>query len=156
MVPQAGACRQDGAWNAYPFHANAEFYADFGDYDVTLTLPGEYGTGATGLPVSQTDNDNGTQTVRYHAEGVIDFAWTASPDFRQATRQAGDIEIVYLYLPEHNWTVDRALDAAEAAVTHYGRLGRPPTPTPPAPSLTCPTTARVRAAWSIRLSPPAP
>ena len=30
---------QDGAWNAYPFHANAEFYADFGTYDVAITLP---------------------------------------------------------------------------------------------------------------------
>jgi hypothetical protein len=112
---------QDGAWNAYPFHANAEFYADFGNYDVTITLPDEYVTGASGLPVSTLDNGDGTQTVRYQAEGVIDFAWTASPHFQTASRRVDSVEVVYLYLPDHGWTVDRALDAAEAAVTHYGR-----------------------------------
>ena len=33
---------QEGAWNAYPYHANSEFYADFGDYSVTITLPSGY------------------------------------------------------------------------------------------------------------------
>ena len=111
---------QDGAWNAYPFHANAEFYADFGAYDVAITLPGNYVTGGTGLPLSTADNGDGTQTVRYQAENVIDFAWTASPHFQTATRQVDGVEVLYLYLPEHEWSVQRALDAAEAAVRHFG------------------------------------
>jgi hypothetical protein len=111
---------QDGAWNAYPFHANAEFYADFGDYDVAITLPEDYVTGGTGLPVSSQDNGDGTQTVAYHARNVIDFAWTASPRFLQATRIVNGIEVLYLYLPEHAWSVERALDAAEAAVRYFG------------------------------------
>ena len=110
---------QDGAWNAYPFHANAEFYADFGTYDVTLHLPAGYVTGGTGLPLSVRDNGDGTQTVRYHAEHVIDFAWTACPRFQQATRQVDGIEVLYLFLPEHAWSVERALDAAAAALRHY-------------------------------------
>ncbi len=112
---------ENGAWNAHPFHANAEFYADFGDYDVSITLPADYVTGGTGLFVSTADNGDGTQTARYHAEDVIDFAWTASPHFREATRQVDGIEILYLYLPEHEWTVERALDAAEAAMGYFGR-----------------------------------
>lgn len=112
---------QDGAWNAYPLHANAEFFADFGRYDVAITLPAGYVTGATGLPVAQVDHGDGTQTVAYRAEGVIDFAWTASPEFRQEGRSVQGVELLYLYLPEHAWTVDRALDAAEAALEHYGR-----------------------------------
>ena len=112
---------QDGAWNAYPFHANAEFYADFGTYDVAITLPAGHVTGATGLPVEQADNGDGTQTVAYHAEGVIDFAWTASPDFEQESRSVDGVEVIYLYLPEHARTVDRVLDATEAALTHYGQ-----------------------------------
>lgn len=110
---------QDGAWNAYPFHANAEFYADFGDYDVSITLPAGYVTGATGLPVSTISNGDGTQTVRYRAENVIDFAWTACPRFREATRQVDGVTVRFLYLPEHKWMVERALDAAEAALTFY-------------------------------------
>jgi hypothetical protein len=119
---------EDGAWNAFPFHANAEFYADFGTYDVAITLPSGYISGATGVPVSEVDNGDGTQTVAYRARGVIDFAWTASPNFRQASRRVDGgqgpgqpIDLLYLYLPEHEWMVDRALEAAEAAVSHYGR-----------------------------------
>lgn len=111
---------QAGGWNAYPFHVNAEFFADFGVYDVAITLPQGYVTGGVGLPQETQNNDDGTQTVRYHAEGVIDFAWTASPQFRQAAREVQGIQILYLYLPEHAFTVERVLDAAEAAVTHFG------------------------------------
>jgi aminopeptidase N len=110
---------QDGEWNAHVFHANAEFYADFGTYDVAITLPTEYRTGGTGLPISTMDNGDATQTVHYRAEDVIDFAWTASPHFREATRQIDGVELLYLYLPEHEWSVERALNAAEAAMRNY-------------------------------------
>jgi hypothetical protein len=110
---------EDGGWNAYPFHANAEFYADFGTYDVAITLPATYLTGATGMPVDVTEHGDGTQTVRYRAEGVIDFVWTASPRFRQAARQVDGVELLYLYLPEHAWSVERVLAAAEAALRLY-------------------------------------
>jgi hypothetical protein len=111
---------EDGAWNAYPFHANAEFYADFGTYDVTITVPDDYVVGGTGHPVSTTSTGDGSKTVHYYAEAVIDFAWAASPRFREASRLVDGITVLYLYLPEHEWTVERALDAAEAAVSHYG------------------------------------
>jgi len=112
---------EGGAWNAYPFHANAEFYADFGTYDVTITLPAGYVTGGTGLVVSRMDHDDATQSVRYHAEDVIDFVWTASPRFQEATRPVDGVEILYLYLPEHEWTVERVLHAAETTMRCYGR-----------------------------------
>ncbi|MGD2105696.1 MAG: M1 family metallopeptidase [Anaerolineae bacterium] len=111
---------QNGAWNAYVFHANSEFYADFGTYDVTITLPTDYATAGTGLLIETTEHGDGTKAVRYHAEDVIDFAWAASPDFRQASRRVDGTEILYVYLPEHESTVERALDAAELAVTSLG------------------------------------
>ena len=111
---------EEGAWNAYVFHANSEFYADFGTYDVVITLPVEYVTAGTGLPVATTEEDDGTKTVRYHAEDVIDFAWAASPHFQEASREVDGVEILYVYLPEHESTVERALDAAELAVTSFG------------------------------------
>jgi hypothetical protein len=112
---------EEGAWNAYPFHANSEFYADFGTYDVAITLPADYVTGATGLPTGQTDNGDGSQTIRYHAETVIDFAWTAAPTFQTVTREVGEVELLYLVLPEHEWTVERVMDTAEAALTYYSQ-----------------------------------
>jgi aminopeptidase N len=112
---------EEGKWNAYPFHSNAEFYADFGRYDVTITLPQAYVTGGTGLQIDRQDNLDGTQSIQYLADGVIDFAWTASPDFQIATRQVDGVELLYLYLPEHSWTVERCLDASEEAVRNFSQ-----------------------------------
>jgi hypothetical protein len=111
---------EEGGWNAYVFHANSEFYADFGTYDIAITLPTGYATAGSGLPVETMEHDDGTKTVRYRAEDVIDFAWAASPRFQEATRQVDEVEILYVYLPEHESTVERVLDAAELAVTSFG------------------------------------
>lgn len=120
---------QDDHWNAYPFHANSEFFADFGDYDVEITAPKQYIIAATGLPVSSQLNADGMQTTRFEAKGVIDFAWSASPHFKQMTRRVDDTEIVYVYLPEHQFTVKRVLFAAEAAVSQFGEwYGKYPYP----------------------------
>ena len=49
--------RVEPGWNAHQFHAHSEFYADFGDYDVTLVLPERYGDkiGATGRRMEPLD-----------------------------------------------------------------------------------------------------
>jgi hypothetical protein len=72
----------NGRWNCHQFHALTEFFADFGTYDVKVTLPKEYAIGATGVQVADQDNGNGTKTVSFHAEDVHDFAWTADPNFK--------------------------------------------------------------------------
>jgi aminopeptidase N len=112
---------QHGAWNAYPLHANSEFYADFGDYSVAITLPGDYLTAASGLPGWVAKNDDGTQTVTYHAADVVDFTWAASKNLLSAVRRVGETEIVYTYLPEHAWSVSTALDAAVLALKNYAQ-----------------------------------
>jgi len=37
-----------GQWNAHQFHPTTEFFADYGNYDVSLTVPGGFVVGATG------------------------------------------------------------------------------------------------------------
>jgi hypothetical protein len=111
---------ENGGWNAHPFHGNSEFYADFGTYEVEITLPETYRTAGSGVLVSSLKNEDGSQTVSYRAEGVIDFAWAASPHFLEASRLVEDIELVYVYLPEHAWTTQRVLDAAEGALRLFG------------------------------------
>jgi hypothetical protein len=87
---------------------------------VAITLPSNYITGGGGLPVSTQDNGNGTQTVSYHSGRVIDFSWTASPHFLQFSRIVAGVEILYLVLPEHAWSVRRVLDAAQASLENFG------------------------------------
>jgi hypothetical protein len=79
--PKVGVWWQ-GAWNCHQFHANTEFFADFGTYDVKLTVPQNYVLGASGDQAASVNSSDGTKTVTYHAEDIHDFAWTADPNFQ--------------------------------------------------------------------------
>ena len=72
---------EEGRWTAQQFHANTEFYADYGRYDVRMTVPRGWVVGATGREQSRADNADGTTTHRYVQDDVHDFAWTTSPDY---------------------------------------------------------------------------
>ena len=78
--------RKEGGWNCHAFHANSEFYADFGDYDVTLSVPSEFVVGATGRRVSATLSGARTE-YRYVQENVHDFACRAPPSQACAPRK---------------------------------------------------------------------
>jgi Peptidase family M1 domain len=73
--------RKTGGWNCHAFHATSEFYADFGNFDVSMTLPSRFIVGATGTRVSETKTGDRT-TYRYVQNDVHDFAWTADPRWR--------------------------------------------------------------------------
>ena len=74
--------RPEAGWNTHQFHANSEFFADFGDWDVRLQLPARYagGIGATGRLLEETIEGD-TVTAHFASAACHDFAWTASPDF---------------------------------------------------------------------------
>jgi hypothetical protein len=79
--PKVGVWWQ-GAWNCHQFHGTTEFFADFGVYDVKLTVPQNEVVGASGVEVSSVNNPDGTKTVSYHGDDIHDFAWTASPHYK--------------------------------------------------------------------------
>jgi hypothetical protein len=78
--------RAQGGWNCHQYHANTEFYADYGTYDVGLTAPSNYIVGATGVRLGEQRNADGTTTYHHYQEDVHDFAWTASPRFIPVSR----------------------------------------------------------------------
>jgi hypothetical protein len=78
--PKVGVWWHD-AWNCHQYHASTEFFADFGTYDVRLTLAKRYVVGASGIPTGLADHGDGTKTVSFHGEDIHDFAWAASPNF---------------------------------------------------------------------------
>lgn len=94
-----------GAWNCHQFHATTEFFADFGVFDVKLTVPQDQVVGASGIEVSNVSNADGTKTVSYHGDDIHDFAWTASPRFRvgEETYQGtmGPVKMRIMMQPEH-------------------------------------------------------
>jgi hypothetical protein len=123
-----------GGWNAHQFFANSEFYSDFGNYDVKMTVPSGWKLGATGVEQSHTDA-NGKTTYRYTQDDVHDFAWTTSPDFiekRQQFDQPGrpPVQMRLLIQPEHEYLTDRHFAGAAAALKYYGEwYGAYPYPT---------------------------
>jgi hypothetical protein len=94
-----------GAWNCHQYHATTEFFADFGVYDVKLTVPQYEVIGASGVQVSDVANSDGTKTVTYHGDDIHDFAWTVSPRYKvhEATYQSqmGPIQLRFLMQPAH-------------------------------------------------------
>ncbi|HAY35408.1 MAG TPA: peptidase M1 [Bacteroidetes bacterium] len=109
---------EKGVWNAHQFHANSEFYADFGTYDVTMTVPEDYVLGASGVREEESTVD-GMKTLRYLADDVHDFAWTASPDYLSYEQQWRHVSIRALIRPAHEGQAQRHIDAAITALERY-------------------------------------
>lgn len=118
-----------GAWNCHQFHANSEFYADYGVYNVNITLPEEFVVGAVGIQTGEHKNKNGTKTVTFRAEDVVDFAWTASPIFKIAEAKWKNVKIRVLLQPDHFSQANRHINSAKNALEYLAKyLGKYPYP----------------------------
>ena len=116
---------QDGAWNSHQYHNATEYFADYGVYDVSLTVPSNFIVGATGNRTDQRENSNGTTTYRYYQADVHDFAWTASPRFLEKKRrfthpELPPVEVILLLLPEHEHLQQRYFEAVMHAIRYFG------------------------------------
>ncbi|MCH8326821.1 MAG: M1 family metallopeptidase [Bacteroidetes bacterium] len=118
-----------GGWNCHQFHANSEFYADFGVYNVNITLPNNYIVGAVGLLQKKIENNDSTITYMYRAEDVIDFAWTASPRFKVVNDMWNNVSIRILMQPEHLSLAPRVQHSIKGALQYFNdNLGKYPYP----------------------------
>lgn len=116
-----------GQWNCHQFHANTEFYADFGTYKVSMTVPKDYKVAATGVFQRESPHDNNTKTITYIADDVHDFAWTASPRFVISERQWKHVKIKAVMQPEHEGSTERYFNSAITALNYFEKnLGKYP------------------------------
>jgi hypothetical protein len=112
-------------WNVHEFHLNSEFYADFGNYDVKVTVPQDYTVGATGAAVGAPVARNGLVTRRFVQGDVHDFAWTAD---RRTAKPLVDtwtgpgsppVTITVLYPPEYAASAAPALQATKDSLAYF-------------------------------------
>ncbi|MCC2954569.1 M1 family metallopeptidase [Massilia sp. IC2-477] len=114
-------------WNAHEFHMESEFYADFGSYDVSLTVPKGYTVGATGELQGPPVEKNGMLTHRYVQHDVHDFAWTA--DRRSAKPLvetwtgpgSPTVRVEVIYPPEYEASARPAMKAAKDSLAYFSR-----------------------------------
>jgi hypothetical protein len=126
--PKLARLEPNGEWAHFSFDPLAEFYADFGVYDVSLNVPEQMVVGATGQLLSES-RAGGRRTLRYHADSVHDFAWTAWPQFQARTERMAGVDVHLLYPPGHDHNAERTLQVLRRALPHYGaRYGSYPYP----------------------------
>jgi hypothetical protein len=120
--PKIGVWWQ-GAWNCHQFHLNTEFFADFGTYDVKLTVPQNEIVGASGVQTDEVKNSDGTKTLAYRGEDIHDFAWTAQPSYHlvEDTFQGsmGPVKIRLLLQPEHIYQAARHLRIMQETMKRF-------------------------------------
>ncbi len=122
--PKVGVFEADGTWNCHQF-IQTEFYADFGVYDVRMTVPTGWVLGATGKEVQVRDNGDGTSTHQFVQEDVHDFTWTTSPYFTVHESRFEEpglppVDMRLLLMPDHADRVERYFNATRAALKYYG------------------------------------
>lgn len=114
--PQVCVYEQDKngiwGWNSHQFVPGTEFFADFGDYNVTISASDHLQIGGSGCRTSET-KDKGKQIVEFQAHDIIDFGFVVYSEFDvyKSSFQGVDIEI--LMPPEHCAFADRYRQAIE-------------------------------------------
>lgn len=123
--PKIGVLQRDGLWNCHQFHRYSEFFADYGEYSVNLTIPEKFVVGATGNLVKTEKHVDGTITYTYEEKDIHDFAWTAYPDFEKITEKIKlngskeDTVIELLLPPGHEGAKNRHLDSLKFALHFF-------------------------------------
>lgn len=114
-----------GAWNCHQFHANTEFFADFGTFDVRLTVPQNEVVGASGVETASVNNSDGTRTLTFRGEDIHDFAWTVEPEYKVFTDtfngSLGPVTMRLLMQPGHLDQADRHMSILRKTLEHFDR-----------------------------------
>ncbi|HGY55404.1 MAG TPA: M1 family peptidase [Caldithrix abyssi] len=156
--PKPGVYQAGKGWNCHAYHYFSEFFADFADFDVRITVPQDFVVGASGVNTERVVNDTaGTVTYRYQQNHIHDFAWTAGQRFIKKERlfnpdslisedeyrhyaslfnlpldsvRLTPVKLILLIRPEHENQIERHFQATEQSVKYLGLwFGRYPYPT---------------------------
>ncbi len=127
--PKLARLEPEGTWKHFAFHPQSEFYADYGDYDVTLEVPAGTAVTATGQRVAD-DTLGGRRRLRFQQDSVHDFAWCAWKGAVEEHASIDGVQLTLLYPPGRRAARDATWAALQFGLPHYSRAyGRYPYPT---------------------------
>jgi hypothetical protein len=146
--PKPGVYEEGKGWNCHAYHENSEFFSDYADFAVHITVPEAFVVGASGKQVAASRDEKGKKTTyTYRQSAIHDFAWTADPafikverdfiaadevtaaEYEDLSRRLGlpaaelklpDVKMILLIAPQHKSQIDRHFKALRAALKYYG------------------------------------
>jgi hypothetical protein len=146
--PKPGVYEEGKGWNCHEYHLNSEFFADFAEFTVHITVPSPFVVGASGKQVMAVSAENGKSvTYTFQQNRIHDFAWTADPDFLKVERdfiadqevsateyaataeklklpleevKLPNVKMILLIEPEHKGQAERHFKALRLALKYYG------------------------------------
>lgn len=134
-------------WHEFPYLSMGEYYSEYGNYKVNITLPGDYVVGATGTLQNKDELDqykaigtknssnrtgapeiykgtSASKTLNYIASNVPDFAWFAEKNvviqYDTLQLRSGKVVDAFTYYknkPETIW--NNSIDYAKDATRFY-------------------------------------
>ncbi len=106
--PKAAVYDEEG-WHLFPYLEMGEYYAEFGDYIVSVEIPQGYKVGATGVQTNSTAIDTSRSRYTFEAKNVLDFAWFAGANMieehKTTTLEDGSVVDLH-YLAPRNYPLN--------------------------------------------------
>ncbi len=133
-------------WNCHSFHANTEFYANFGSYKTRIETPKGFQVGATGKLIAEEEREDEVWRT-FQQDRVHDFAFVAGRDLIVEKRtfdpdqwvtedelkrlmvlhdasleeaRLNPVEMILLIQPQNRGQIDRHFEAMSVAIKYYG------------------------------------
>ena len=146
--PKPGVYEEGKGWNCHAYHQRSEFFADFADFTVRMTVPEAFVVGSSGVQTAaEKDAARKVVTYTYAQERIHDFAWTADPRYLKIERdfvadsevtpeeyeafarllglpfeeiKLPNVKMTLLIEPEHRGQIERHFRALRNALKYYG------------------------------------
>ena len=112
-------------WNVMPYLTTGEFYSEFGQFDVTITIPSNYKIAASGNQIGNTLVHAGKKTRRFQLKRVHDFAWFADTSWIEEVSEVvlphsgRKVKTYMKYRPEHLNVYKNSVKYVDSAVYYY-------------------------------------
>ncbi|MCU7495860.1 MAG: M1 family metallopeptidase [Ignavibacteria bacterium] len=113
-------------WICSEYHPFTNFFADFGNYEVQITLPDKYSVAAAGVESEKKNISGGRTSYSFRQSGIHDFAWMASDNiiYKSTSFLRGDksrILIKAYVQPENEKYLERYIKAVENSLSFFER-----------------------------------
>ncbi|MET0591578.1 MAG: M1 family metallopeptidase [Polyangiaceae bacterium] len=112
-------------WNVHEFHMHSEFYADWGEYDVRVTVPKGFQVASAGEEQGAPIEKGDSVTHRFTQNDIHDFAWMAVDNFEPPLESSYDgpgsphVKVRVFYPAEYVASARRSLQATVDSIRYF-------------------------------------